>query len=167
MLSMGITTKIAYRLRAVLPRRGMRAARGVRIGAQVRLSGTLTVGPRSAIYRFADLTGPITIGSDSFVNRGAYIRPQTRIGNNVAIGPDVKIITDSHQIGGHSRRAGASLVSPIVIEDGAWIGAGATIVGPVTIGAGAVVAAGALVTKDVPADTLVGGVPARSMRDLD
>ncbi|WP_430645995.1 acyltransferase [Agromyces sp. GXS1127] len=107
------------------------------------------------------------IGSDVFINTGSYIRPHTTIGDRVNLGPYVRLITDTHDIGPRSRRAGAGRKDPIRIGDGAWIGAGAIVVGGVTIGPGAVVAAGAVVTADVPADTLVGGVPARVIRRLE
>lgn len=55
---------------------------------------------------------------------------------------------------------------PVVIGNGVWIGANVTILGGVNIGDGAVVAAGAVVTKDVPAKTLVGGVPAKVIKQL-
>lgn len=55
---------------------------------------------------------------------------------------------------------------PVVIGNGVWIGANVTILGGVNIGDGAVVAAGAVVTKDVPAKTLVGGVPAKIIKQL-
>jgi acetyltransferase-like isoleucine patch superfamily enzyme len=56
---------------------------------------------------------------------------------------------------------------PVVIEDGAWICIGATILPGVTVGKNAVVAAGAVVSRDVPADTIVGGIPARHIKRLD
>jgi len=64
-------------------------------------------------------------------------------------------------------RAANLETAPIVLQDGAWIGAGATILPGVTVGSGSIVAAGAVVTKDVLPNTLVGGVPARHIRDLD
>ncbi|NEE07867.1 sugar O-acetyltransferase, partial [Streptomyces sp. SID7499] len=64
------------------------------------------------------------------------------------------------------RRAYLSF-APIVIEDDVWIGAAAVITQGVTVGAGAVVAAGAVVTRDVPAGTVVAGVPARVIKKID
>jgi acetyltransferase-like isoleucine patch superfamily enzyme len=56
---------------------------------------------------------------------------------------------------------------PIAVQDGAWIGAGAIVTQGVTIGLGSIVAAGAVVVKDVPAMTIVGGVPARQIRKIE
>jgi len=89
-----------------------------------------------------------------------------RVGERVAIGPDVKLLTVTHDIGETARRAGTPRSAPIVVGDGAWIGAGAMILAGVTIGRGAVVAGGALVTKDVAPDCLVAGHPAQVLRWL-
>ncbi|MFF2390805.1 acyltransferase [Agromyces sp. NPDC058104] len=137
-----------------------------RIDPSVRMHGDVTIGDRTTIYRGGELLGPITIGDEVFINRDLYARPGTSIGDRVNIGPFVRLITDTHDIGPHRKRAGAGRNDPITIGDGTWIGAGALIVGGVTIGAGAVIAAGAVVTSDVPADALVGGVPARVIRML-
>ena len=59
------------------------------------------------------------------------------------------------------------VAAPIVLERNVWIGAGATVLHGVTVGADAVVAAGAVVTRDVPAATLVAGVPARVVRSIE
>lgn len=134
----------------------------------VRLMGSgITIGTGTRIYRDGEILGPVTIGTDVFINTGAYIRPHTTVGDRVNLGPWVRLVTDTHDIGPRERRAGAGRNDPITVGDGAWIGAGALVVGGVTIGAGAVVAAGAVVTADVPDDTLVGGVPARVIRTLD
>ncbi len=131
------------------------------------MNGEVRIGDRTTIYRGGELLGPVTIGSDVFINRDVYIRPQTTIGDRVNIGPFVRLVTDTHEIGTHEKRAGAGTNAPISIGAGTWIGAGAIIVGGVTIGAGAVIAAGAVVTTDVPDDVIVGGVPARVIRTLD
>ena len=76
------------------------------------------------------------------------------------------LLTVDHEIGGGDKRCGKHDCRPIVIGDGAWLGARVTVLPGVTVGAGSVVAAGAVVTRDVPAHTLVAGVPARIMRAL-
>jgi acetyltransferase-like isoleucine patch superfamily enzyme len=82
------------------------------------------------------------------------------------IGPNVSLITSSHPIE-PSRRRDEVIAKPIVIGKSAWIAANVTIIGGVTVGENAVVAAGSVVTKDVPADTLVAGNPARVIRSID
>lgn len=138
-------------------------AYGLKIG-----HGTLILGLPS----FAGTGDPrrkFSIGVSSLINWPAYfdISDTITIGNRVAIGPHTSFITSSHEIGDYRARAADLTTAPIVLEDGVWIGAGATILPGVTIGAGAIVAAGAIVTKDVPDNTLVGGVPARLIRNLD
>lgn len=138
------------------------------IDSSVRILGDgVRIGARTKIYRGGELLGPITIGSGVFINRDAYIRPNTTIGNRVNLGPFVRLITDAHEIGPASRRAGAVRYDPIKIGDGAWIGASVTVLGGVSIGSGAIVAAGALVIADVPPNTVVGGVPAAIIRAID
>ncbi|WP_299092008.1 DapH/DapD/GlmU-related protein [uncultured Microbacterium sp.] len=141
-----------------------------RIDRTVKIVGkegaVVTIGDDANFFRGSEIVGPATIGDRVFINRDAYIRPNTTIGNDVSLGPFVRLITDSHDIGPSHKRAGRPRHDPIVIGDGTWIGASVTVLGGVTIGRGCVVAAGALVTADVPANTLVGGVPARHIRDL-
>ncbi|MFT3674396.1 MAG: DapH/DapD/GlmU-related protein [Chitinophagaceae bacterium] len=86
------------------------------------------------------------------------------IEDNVLIGPDVKIISEGHSLAAAERE---SLVpGKVHIKQNAWIGAGATILPGICIGENAVVAAGAVVTKDVPANTVVTGIPARIIKSL-
>ena len=127
----------------------------------------VTIGTKTSIWRQGELCPPITIGDGVFINRDVYIRPHTIIGHRVSIGPFVKLLTDSHELSNIGKRAGKSIYTPIVIEDGVWIGAAAIILGGVTLGRGCVVAAGAVVTKNVAPDTLVAGVPAKIIRQLE
>lgn len=87
------------------------------------------------------------------------------IGDGVMIGPKVSLITGGHPLPLAERREHLSF-APITIEDDVWIGTAAVITQGVTIGAGAVVAAGAVVTHDVPAGTMVAGVPARVIKTI-
>jgi acetyltransferase-like isoleucine patch superfamily enzyme len=84
------------------------------------------------------------------------------IEDNVLIAPKVSLLSEGHPISPGERQ---SLVpGRIQIKENAWIGAGATILPGITIGENAVVAAGAVVAKDVPANTIVGGVPAKIIK---
>lgn len=111
----------------------------------------------------------VSIGRGSFLNFGVWIEAsrQVTIGKNVGIGHQVMICTSTHEIGPSGHRAGTPYGKPVTIGDGAWIGARATILPGVTVGAGAIVAAGAVVAQDVPPNTMVGGVPAKFIKELD
>jgi len=111
----------------------------------------------------------LSIGKNTFINRGVYfdLSAPVTIGANISVGNHVRFVTTGHEIGSMHKRCGAAKPAPIKVRDGAWIGACATILPGVTIGKGAVVAAGALVNRDVPANVLVAGVPARIVRNLD
>ena len=109
----------------------------------------------------------IRIGCNVFVNQNCtfYDLGGLDIGDDVLIGPNVSLITSSHPLEPSLRRDGV-IAKPIVIERNVWIAAGVTVIGGVTIGENSVVAAGAVVTKDVPANSLVGGNPARIIRSI-
>ena len=107
------------------------------------------------------------IGRNVFINQNCtfYDLGGLDIADDVMIGPNVSLITSGHPVE-PSRRRGFTIARPIVIERNVWIAAGATIIGGVTVGENSVVAAGAVVTKTVPANTLVGGNPARIIRSI-
>jgi maltose O-acetyltransferase len=113
--------------------------------------------------------GKLTTGSACFINRSCHFdfNESITLGRNVVVGHHVTFITAEHQIGDATRRAGPLLGKPIAIGDAAWIGANVTILPGVVIGSGAVVGAGAVVTKDVPPDVVVAGVPAKVLRKLE
>ncbi len=140
----------------------LRAA-GVKIGHHSLVQGAVQiVGARGAarllsIGDYTIITGPLR------VDLGAPVR----IGDAVRIGHDVILLTISHAIGSKHLRAGKSEASGIEIGAGAWLASRVTVLPGVQIGAGAVVAAGAVVTRDVPENTLVAGVPARVLRTLE
>lgn len=109
----------------------------------------------------------IRFGERVFVNSGCRFQDQggITIGDDALIGHNVVIATLNHAIDPAER----ATTEPAPVRFGArvWIGANATILPGVTIGDGAIVAAGAVVTKDVPPNTIVGGVPARFIRAIE
>jgi maltose O-acetyltransferase len=136
---------------------------GFRIGKGSVILGKLTLtchGPPSSM---------LSIGAISRVNAPFYadLNASITIGNNVAIGHNVVLITTAHDTSNPVHRAGTPTYDAIVIEDGAMIGACVTILPGVTIGRASVVSAGALVSQSVLPNRLVGGVPARPVRTLD
>lgn len=84
--------------------------------------------------------------------------------DDVLIGPKVSLITESHPLDPIERKS--LLAKPVVVKRNAWIGAGAIILPGVTVGENAVVAAGSVVNKDVAANTVVAGVPAKVVKTL-
>lgn len=115
---------------------------------------------------YTDFGKNIRVGKRVFINHCCEFmdRGGITIGNDVLIGPKVNLITINHPLNPAQRRA--TFTAPIVIKNGAWIGAAATIMPGVTIGENSIVAAGAVVTKDVPDDIVVGGVPAKIIREI-
>lgn len=103
----------------------------------------------------------IKVGNGTYLNRGVEIvaAQSVTIGRDCKIARDVIIMdTDQHEVPGHGL-----LVAAVNIGDRVWIGARAIILKGVTIGDEAIIAAGAVVTRDVPAGTIVGGIPARPL----
>lgn len=130
----------------------------VRNGGTFRVEGSFVIGTDFRIW--VDEGAVVSLGSGG-VNYGLqmFCNREIVIGDDCAIGFGAMLRDDpEHWISGGSGPA------PIHIGDHVWVGSNATIMPGVTIGDGAVVAAGAVVTRDVPARTLVGGLPARVLR---
>lgn len=108
----------------------------------------------------------ITIGKNVFINHACSFLDLggITIEDDVLIGPRVNLTTENHPVD-PSKRKFLDLKS-ITIKRGAWVGAGATILPGVTVGINSIVAAGAVVTKDVPDNTIVGGVPAKILKAI-
>lgn len=123
------------------------------------------------VYNFRDLPqSGIWIGQDSLIGEYTVIRGQggVTIGNRVYTSPLVQLLAVNHIYQDPSRPFIDQGITAegIVIEDDVWIGGGAIITDGVRVGQGAVVAAGAVVTNDVPAHTVVAGIPAKVVKEI-
>ena len=138
-----------------------------------RLAG-VEIGARTSVFGRLTITGPgpvhkrLHIGADCIINAPLFLdlSAEIRIGDRVSIGHHGVFITAHHEVGSPSFRAGVNVGRPILIEDGSWIAARSTILPGVTIGRSSIVASGAVVARDVPSNVLVGGVPARLIKNL-
>lgn len=110
----------------------------------------------------------IHIGDNFYSNFDCIIidECEVRIGKNCMIGPRTTICTATHPIDVETRISGLEYGKPIVIGDNVWIGGHVMINPGVTIGDNVIVAAGAVVTKDIPNNVMVGGVPAKTIKEL-
>ncbi|MEP7160619.1 MAG: sugar O-acetyltransferase [Dermatophilaceae bacterium] len=133
-----------------------------------QLLGTRGKGARIRPPLYVDYGAHLHVGENTFVNYGltALDVADIRIGRDGQIAPGVQLLTAWHPLDPTTRRAGWEAASPITIGDNVWLGAGAIVLPGVTIGDNTVVGAGALVTKDLPADVLALGSPARVIRHL-
>ena len=115
---------------------------------------------------YTDYGQNITIGKNVFLNTSCHFQDQggITIGDGTHIGHNVVLATLNHEEDPERRQH--TYPAPIVIGKNVWIGANATVTPGVTIGDNAIVAAGAVVTKDVPPDMVVGGVPAKVIRPI-
>ena len=141
---------------------------GIEIGA----NSLVMHGAVLHVYNFRDLPhAGIRIGRDSLVGEYSVIRGQggVVIGDRVYTSPFTQIIAVNHVFSDPERPFVEQGITAegIVIEDDVWLGAGAIITDGVRVGKGAVVAAGAVVTQDVPAHTVVAGVPAKQIKTID
>lgn len=132
----------------------------------LRLIMNIQIGQESSIHMGLRLYTyrNISIGNHCVIDRDCVLdgRGGISIGHNVNISPEVLILTAYHDPDDGDF---VGVEKPVVIEDYAWIATRAMILPGVKVGSGAVVAAGSVVTKDVPSRTIVGGNPARPIRE--
>lgn len=115
---------------------------------------------------YTDFGRNIVLGKEVFINACCHFQDHggVTLGDGCQIGHDVVFATLDHGLAPDERHT--TRPAPIVLGRNVWVGSHATILRGVTIGDNAVVAAGAVVAKDIPADTIVGGVPARTIRRI-
>ena len=115
---------------------------------------------------YTDFGENINVGKNVFINHACTFmdRGGITLEDNVLIGPKVNLITTNHPVNPSERKATVS--KPVIIKKGAWIGVGATILPGVTIGENSIVAAGAVVSKNVPDNVIVGGIPAKIIKTI-
>lgn len=115
---------------------------------------------------YTDFGKNITVGEEVFINACCHFQDHggVTLGDGCQIGHNVVFATLNHGLLPEERKH--TIPAPIVLGKNVWVGSNATILSGVTIGDNAVVAAGAVVTKDVPADAIVGGVPAKFIKNI-
>jgi acetyltransferase-like isoleucine patch superfamily enzyme len=148
----------------------------VKLGKDVRLSTFINlygceVGDETKIGAFVEIQKNASVGRRCKISSHTFICEGVTIGDHVFVGHGVTFINDPYPRAtiesGDLQTESDWRVEPTVVERGASIGSGATILSNVTIGEHAIVGAGSVVTRDVPARTIVAGNPARVLRRVD
>jgi acetyltransferase-like isoleucine patch superfamily enzyme len=154
------TIKLSHELNTAADIDASRSILGDIIGAKIDESTTIFAPFYTNFGKF------ISIGKNVFINHACSFLDMGGITleDEVLIGPRVNLITENHPQDPGDRRA--LITKPIIIKRNAWIGAGATILPGVTIGENSIVAAGAVVSKDVAANTVVAGIPAKVIKAI-
>lgn len=154
------TMKLSQQLNTASDIHTVRDLLGTIIGAKIDESSTVFAPFYTNFGMFT------SIGKNVFINHACSFLDMggITIEDNVLLGPRVNLVTENHPLDPDDRRA--LITKPITIKRNAWIGAGATILPGVTVGENAVVAAGAVVSKNVPANTVVGGIPAKHIKNI-
>ncbi len=132
------------------------------------LLGSVGAGVHIKPPLFVDFGTYISVGARTFANYGLVALDVARItiGEDVQIGPNVQLLTPTHPVEPELRRAKYEAAKPIVIGNNVWLGGGAIVLPGVTIGENSVIGAGSVVTKDIPANVVAVGNPARVVRKL-
>jgi acetyltransferase-like isoleucine patch superfamily enzyme len=148
----------------------------VKLGKDVKLSKFINlygceVGDETKIGAFVEIQKNASVGKRCKISSHTFICEGVSIEDNVFIGHSVTFINDSYpratSVEGKSQTEADWKVERTVIKTGASVGSGSTILSRVTIGENAIVGAGSVVTKDVPANSIVAGNPAKLLRYID
>lgn len=139
---------------------------GDRPGVRLRLADQLSkrgYGYFNAVHPSTQISEAAELGEGLIINAQSYIGPDVVVGNHVLVDSCVTISHESVLKDGSTVTPNATLAGGVVVEEDAYVGPSATVIEDLTVGCGAVVGAGAVVTKDVPPNTTVVGVPADSI----
>jgi len=134
----------------------------------VDLLGSLGEGAEIRPPLFVDYGTYITVGAGTFINYNLTaldVAPIT-IGRDCQIGPNVQLLTPTHPIDPQPRRDKLEAALPITLGDNVWLGGGVIVLPGVSIGENSVIGAGSVVTRDVPANVVAVGNPARVIRSI-
>ncbi len=147
----------------------------VKLGKDVRLSKFINlygcvIGDNTKIGAFVEVQKNAYIGKHCKISSHTFICEGVTIEDNVFVGHNVSFINDSYPRAtaknGQLQTEADWKVEPTLVKKGASIGSGSTILSNITIGENAIIGAGSVVTKDVPANTIVAGNPARVKRRI-
>lgn len=154
------TIRLSNKLNAATSVDEIREYLGEIIGEPVDQSTTVFTPFHTNVGKF------IRLGRNVFINHGCSFLDLggITVEDDVMIGPSVNITSENHPVETVTRKT--LVPNTVVIKRNAWIGANATILPGVTVGENSVVAAGAVVTKDVPPNSVVGGVPAKTIKQI-
>ena len=156
-------------LRAAWYRLFYAVGKGTRLAKGLRFEGKdISIGDNCKIEWNTTLIGPVSIGNNCYINQSCVISQQVTIHDNVGIGAHTLIYGDSREVSDNPGfRAGKGTWKPVVIHEGAMIGARVTIMQGVTIGKGCVIATGAVVLTDCEPNSVYVGIPARKVKTLN
>ncbi len=147
----------------------VKLGQGVKLSKFINLYGC-EIGDNTKIGAFVEIQKNATVGKNCKISSHTFICEGVTIEDNAFIGHNVAFINDSYPrataSGGHLQTEKDWKVEQTLVKKGASIGSGSTILANVVIGENAIVGAGSVVTKDVPANTIVAGNPAKVLRTI-